>query len=196
MLAACAQAASTRRKRLTTHWRTCLLPTFNPLQATHNSQRRTAHLTSTSTHSAYPNSSQNRRRAPTCRWDSMWSRPHRRRSAGRKYSMWRSYASKILESAGQRIGVLLPFNVGQYYEECLVDVGALTARGFGAPLMSLPRRTGRWRPSRPLAARPLRDADLPAQKIGSSNSQRTRAVVLCYFCVQYLFANYPQQKGL
>ena len=34
----------------------------------HNTQRRTAHLTSTSTRSAYPNSSHNRRRVPTCHW--------------------------------------------------------------------------------------------------------------------------------
>jgi hypothetical protein len=58
--------------------------------------------------------------------------------AVRKYSMRRNYASKTLEAAGQRIGVLLPFSDGQYYEECLVNVGALSkvlaARGFGAPV--------------------------------------------------------------
>ena len=54
--------------------------------------------------------------------------------AVRKYSMRRSYASKTLEAAGQRIGVLLPFSDGQYYDEYLVNVAAfskvLAARGF------------------------------------------------------------------
>jgi len=58
--------------------------------------------------------------------------------ATRKYSMRRGYASKTLEMAGQSIGVLLPFSDGQYYDEYLVNVGALSkalaARGFSAPV--------------------------------------------------------------
>jgi SAM-dependent methyltransferase len=57
--------------------------------------------------------------------------------AARKYSLRRDYASDKLEAVGQRIGVLLPFSDGQYYDEYLVNVTALTkvlaARGFGAP---------------------------------------------------------------
>jgi hypothetical protein len=52
----------------------------------------------------------------------------------RKYSMKRLYSGDTLESAGQRIGVLLPFSEGRYYEEYLVNTKALTAefaaRGF------------------------------------------------------------------
>lgn len=55
----------------------------------------------------------------------------------RKYSLKRLYASDALEAAGQRIGVLLPFSDGQYYEEYLVNVEALSQqlalRGFGPP---------------------------------------------------------------
>jgi hypothetical protein len=55
----------------------------------------------------------------------------------RKYSLRRHYASKSLEAAGQRVGVLLPFSDGRHYDEYLVNVGALSkvlaARGFGAP---------------------------------------------------------------
>jgi hypothetical protein len=51
-----------------------------------------------------------------------------------KYSIRRDYAEKGLTKAGQRIGVLLPFSNGEYYEEFLVNVVALvaefTARGF------------------------------------------------------------------
>lgn len=51
-----------------------------------------------------------------------------------KYSIRRDYAEKSLTKAGQRIGVLLPFSNGEYYEEFLVNVDALvtefTARGF------------------------------------------------------------------
>lgn len=52
----------------------------------------------------------------------------------RKYSIKRLYSSDNLEVAGQRIGVLLPFSDGQYYEEFLVNTKAFTAefvaRGF------------------------------------------------------------------
>lgn len=52
----------------------------------------------------------------------------------RKYSIRRLYSSDRLEAAGQRIGVLLPFSEGQYYEEYLVNTEALaaefTGRGF------------------------------------------------------------------
>ena len=58
----------------------------------------------------------------------------------RKYSMRRYYTSKSLEAAGQRISVLLPFSDGQYYDEYLVNVAALSkvlaARGFGAPMQT------------------------------------------------------------
>ena len=52
----------------------------------------------------------------------------------RKYSLKRLYASETLEATGQRIGVLLPFSDGQYYEEFLVNTKVLiaefAARGF------------------------------------------------------------------
>lgn len=52
----------------------------------------------------------------------------------RKYSLKRLYTSEKLEAAGQRIGVLLPFSDGNYYEEYLVNTKALTdeftSRGF------------------------------------------------------------------
>jgi SAM-dependent methyltransferase len=52
----------------------------------------------------------------------------------RKYSIRRQYASDTLQDAGQKIGVLLPFSDGEYYEEYLVNVEALAAeftkRGF------------------------------------------------------------------
>jgi len=59
-----------------------------------------------------------------------------------KYSLKRMYSSNTLEETGQRIGVLLPFSAGNYYEEFLVNTGALTkeftARGFKAqPLVSV-----------------------------------------------------------
>jgi hypothetical protein len=38
-----------------------------------------------------------------------------------KYSIKRLYESKDLELAGQKIGVLLPFSNGEYYEEYLVN---------------------------------------------------------------------------
>lgn len=51
-----------------------------------------------------------------------------------KYSIRRDYVGTVLTPAGQRIGVLLPFSNGEYYEECLVNVSALvaefSARGF------------------------------------------------------------------
>ena len=55
----------------------------------------------------------------------------------RKYSLRRLYSSDTLEAAGQRIGVLLPFSDGQYYEEFLTNVDALSRqlalRGFAKP---------------------------------------------------------------
>jgi hypothetical protein len=45
----------------------------------------------------------------------------------RKFSMRRLYSSDTLEPAGQRIGVLLPFSDGRYYEEFLVNSEALSA---------------------------------------------------------------------
>lgn len=51
-----------------------------------------------------------------------------------KYSIRRGYAENQLTPAGQRIGVLLPFSNGEYYDEFLVNVDTLTrefeARGF------------------------------------------------------------------
>lgn len=51
-----------------------------------------------------------------------------------KYSIRRLYASQELAPTGQRIGVLLPFSSGEYYDEYLVNVEYLTklfvARGF------------------------------------------------------------------
>jgi hypothetical protein len=52
----------------------------------------------------------------------------------RKYSLKRLYAGEALEACGQRIGVLLPFSDGRYYEEYLVNTAAVVAefaaRGF------------------------------------------------------------------
>jgi len=54
--------------------------------------------------------------------------------AVRKFSLKRLYASDTLEACGQRIGVLLPFSAGEYYEESLVNVDTLcsefAARGL------------------------------------------------------------------
>ncbi len=51
-----------------------------------------------------------------------------------KYSIRRLYASQELAPTGQRIGVLLPFSSGQYYDEYLVNLEYLTKlfaeRGF------------------------------------------------------------------
>lgn len=44
-----------------------------------------------------------------------------------KYSVRRQYAKDRLEPAGQRIGVLLPFSNGEYYEEFLVNEKTLAA---------------------------------------------------------------------
>lgn len=53
-----------------------------------------------------------------------------------KFSIRRDYSSDTLEAAGQRIGVLLPFSDGSYYEEYLVNTRAVAAefaaRGFTA----------------------------------------------------------------
>lgn len=43
----------------------------------------------------------------------------------RKFSIKRLYSSDLLEEAGQRIGVLLPFSEGEYYEEWLVNENSL-----------------------------------------------------------------------
>ena len=60
-----------------------------------------------------------------------------------KFSIRRQYAEGELTSAGQKIGVLLPFSDGNYYEEFLVNVRVLTdafiKRGFrllATPLFS------------------------------------------------------------
>jgi hypothetical protein len=62
-------------------------------------------------------------------WDS-------RRDGVLKYSIRRDYAEPRLTTVGQRIGVLLPFSNGEYYEEFLVNVDSLVeefaARGFAA----------------------------------------------------------------
>lgn len=51
-----------------------------------------------------------------------------------KYSLERRYSSETLEYCGQKIGVLLPFSMGKYYEEYLVNVDLITKefkkRGF------------------------------------------------------------------
>ncbi len=54
-----------------------------------------------------------------------------RESESLKYSLKRMYRSDTLEAAGQRIGVLLPFSDGRYYEEFLVNQKVLAAE-FGA----------------------------------------------------------------
>ncbi|MFA6165754.1 MAG: hypothetical protein WC700_04000 [Gemmatimonadaceae bacterium] len=57
-----------------------------------------------------------------------------RENGALKYSLRRDYTGEMLENAGQRVGVLLPFSDGRYYEEFLVNTAALTrefvARGF------------------------------------------------------------------
>ena len=42
-----------------------------------------------------------------------------------KYSIKRLYTHEKLEDAGQKIGILLPFSDGQYYEEYLVNAQVL-----------------------------------------------------------------------
>ena len=44
-----------------------------------------------------------------------------------RYSLRRLYASPTLELAGQKVGVLLPFSDGAYYEEALVNKRAVVA---------------------------------------------------------------------
>ena len=44
-----------------------------------------------------------------------------------KFSVRRLYADTRLAPAGQRVGVLMPFSQGEYYEEFLVNVAALTS---------------------------------------------------------------------
>jgi hypothetical protein len=57
-----------------------------------------------------------------------------------KYSIRRDYTTNTLTSAGQQVGVLLPFSNGEYYEEYLVNldtlVGQFKQRGFA--LVSVP----------------------------------------------------------
>lgn len=52
----------------------------------------------------------------------------------RKYSIRRGYSSDELEAAGQKIGVLLPFSDGEYYEEYLTNTRVFadefSAQGF------------------------------------------------------------------
>ena len=43
----------------------------------------------------------------------------------KKYSIKRLFSSNTFEAAGQKIGVLLPFSGGKYYEENLVNISAL-----------------------------------------------------------------------
>lgn len=57
-----------------------------------------------------------------------------RQDGALKFSLRRGYADAGLTAAGQRIGVLLPFSGGAYYDEFLVNVdtlaAAFAARGF------------------------------------------------------------------
>ena len=50
-----------------------------------------------------------------------------------KYSIKRMYSSTKLESVGQKIGIMLPFSIGQYYEEYLVNTKELinTFKSYG-----------------------------------------------------------------
>lgn len=60
-------------------------------------------------------------------WDS-------RHNGAVKYSIRRGYSEDTLTEAGQRVGVLLPFSDGEYYDEYLVNVDVMVAefekRGF------------------------------------------------------------------
>jgi hypothetical protein len=84
----------------------------------------------------------------------------------RKFSLRRLYASPRLETAGQRIAVLLPFSSGAYYEEFLVNIAALTAemkaRGFApeAPPVYAADLVGAFRAQRPELAGRLSPQDL------------------------------------
>lgn len=66
---------------------------------------------------------------PNATWDS-------RQDTALKYSIKRLYTGDALESVGQKIGVLLPFSDGEYYEEFLVNVEFVEKefadRGFSA----------------------------------------------------------------
>lgn len=54
-----------------------------------------------------------------------------------KYSIKKMYSSKSLENIGQKIGILLPFSNGNYYEECLVNTDYLikTFKLYGLELI-------------------------------------------------------------
>ena len=56
----------------------------------------------------------------------------------KKYSIKRLYSSDSLETAGQKIGVLLPFSGGNYYEENLMNTAALILefKAYGFQLQS------------------------------------------------------------
>lgn len=55
-----------------------------------------------------------------------------------KYSIKKLYSSKTLEQMGQKIGVVLPFSNGEYYEEYLVNISYLTneLKKYGFKLLS------------------------------------------------------------
>lgn len=55
-----------------------------------------------------------------------------------KYSIKKMYSSKKLEQMGQKIGVVLPFSNGEYYEEFLVNTDYLTKelKKYGFSLLS------------------------------------------------------------
>jgi SAM-dependent methyltransferase len=84
----------------------------------------------------------------------------------RKFSLRRHYAAPRLEAAGQRIAVLLHFAGGEYYEEFLVNVAALSAemkaRGFApeAPPVYAADLVGAFRAQRPELAGRLSPQDL------------------------------------
>lgn len=55
-----------------------------------------------------------------------------------KYSIRKMYSSKKLEQMGQKIGVVLPFSNGEYYEEYIVNIDHLTKelKKYGFSLLS------------------------------------------------------------
>ena len=55
-----------------------------------------------------------------------------------KYSIKKMYSSKKLEQMGQKIGIVLPFSNGEYYEEYLVNTSYLTneLKKYGFTLLS------------------------------------------------------------
>ncbi|MDE2097669.1 MAG: hypothetical protein KGL39_10510 [Patescibacteria group bacterium] len=81
-----------------------------------------------------------------------------------KYSLKRMYAGATLQAAGQKIGVLLPFSDGKYYEEFLVNVDALVKmfedRGFShASTILVEKRLDDFRAHNPEMFRALSDDD-------------------------------------